>query len=62
MCTAAGRLRWKVTEVSNFVYDYCVRKKSETLELERTTYEPNVWKYESLNLSLSYGPAWPVQE
>jgi hypothetical protein len=27
-----------VIEVSNFLYDYCVRKKSETLELERTTY------------------------
>jgi membrane-associated phospholipid phosphatase len=27
MCTAAGRLRWKVTEVSNFLYDYCARKK-----------------------------------
>jgi hypothetical protein len=39
-----------VTEVSNFLYDYCVRKKSETLELERTTYIlPNVH-----NLSLCF--------
>jgi hypothetical protein len=38
MCTAAGRLRSKVTEVSNFLCDYYVRKKSETLELELTTY------------------------